>query len=144
MIAAALALLFASTQSPATPPEPPEMTLFGQCIARGNDTNATYSQCYGEAIAAADARLEQRFALLRDSVSDQSDPQGGTSARAAVETGQSLWRAFFAQACAHYWTAEYGSMHRSIIGPQCSLDILLERIGQIDRLLEAQESLAGE
>ncbi len=100
-------------------------TLDG-CLS-ATQTDPGYTDCYGSAIDRADKQLNVQWKKLMSIV-------GG----AKSEAGQSLikeqraWIAFKEESCNFYWGSNYGSMHRTIIGPSCRLNVYQSRIAQID------------
>ncbi|APG62917.1 hypothetical protein LPB140_09075 [Sphingorhabdus lutea] len=101
--------------------------ILAHCIETSRETSADYSQCYGAAIKRADDRLNIVYKNLMQNV-------GGKESEAGKDLlkEQRLWISFKQEACGLYWGSEFGSMHRSIIGPSCILNIVSSRVEQLE------------
>jgi uncharacterized protein YecT (DUF1311 family) len=113
------------------------------CLAAAQ-TNADYSACYATAVASADTLLNQqwRAILARYTPQQAGDSWPGqraqlTRVRARLVAEQRAWVAFKEASCQFYWEPAFGSMHRSIVGPSCRLEIYRSRIGQLQTILDA-------
>ena len=143
----------ASSSTPVAAPDvapdvAPERAELARCLDGGAVNNAQFQQCYTTAIAQADERMATRWnaLLTRLAPSPDGDPElnrrlaeFATQHRDALIAEQVLWTAFRTKACAIYWDEGLGSMHRSIVGPQCIFSVVEQRIVQIDDYLENLE-----
>lgn len=97
-------------------------------------TSLDYSACTSAAIARADARLNVQWRTLMGHL------KTGYSAkvRADLVQEQRAWITFKDKACLFYWNQpSFGSLHRSIEGPLCRLQIINERIADLDKIIIA-------
>lgn len=131
------------------PTRAPEQIALERCLDGGALNNAQFQQCYGTAITQAEERLNTRWGqlLTRLAPSPETDAdqarrlaEFATQHRDALISEQALWTAFRAKACNLYWDEGLGSMHRSIVGPQCIFNVIEQRIVQIDDYLENFET----
>lgn len=108
-----------------------------------------FQECYAAAITQADERLVTRWGQLLTRMAPSPDADAelnrrlaefATQHRDALISEQALWTAFRAKACNLYWDEGLGSMHRSIVGPQCIFNVVEQRIVQIDDYLENFET----
>ncbi|MEE9433026.1 MAG: lysozyme inhibitor LprI family protein [Sphingorhabdus sp.] len=142
----ALALLLVASVPAASEPAasktvaaPAADPLLEKCIKVSNGTNFEFQKCYGEALKRADERLNLVWKQALSDVGGR-DSEAGKS----LVDEQRAWITFKEKACGFYWTKEFGSMHRSIIGPSCALDIIRARIGQLDEISSFFEAYRGE
>lgn len=94
-------------------------------------TSLDQSTCMSAALARADARLNVKWRKL------MSHLKTGYSAkvRADLVQEQRAWIAFKDKACLFYWNQpSFGSLHRSIEGPSCRLQIINERIADLENI----------
>jgi uncharacterized protein YecT (DUF1311 family) len=127
VIALSLLALLAGGMDDAPVQTPPQIML-GQCLDDAIN-NADYGECYSAAIDKADGELNAVWKLLMAELSEQ--PEAGESLREE----QRKWIAFKEDSCSFYWDEGFGSMHRSIIGPACRLDVIEMRTGQLNAIL---------
>jgi uncharacterized protein YecT (DUF1311 family) len=113
------------------------------CLAAAQ-TSMDYSDCYTTAVNTADTMLNQqwRAVLARYTPQQAGDSWPGqhaqlTRVRARLVAEQRAWVAFKEASCQFYWEPAFGSMHRSIVGPSCRLEIYRSRIGQLQTILDA-------
>lgn len=142
-----LALILASTSpgvEPSVDPAPAlnnasEDSQLTLCIEESKGTNVEYSQCYADAMQRADVRLNAAWKVALGDVGGRDSDAGK-----ALVGEQRIWIAFKEQACNFYWTKDFGSLHRSIIGPACALDIVKARISQLEGISSFFERYRGE
>lgn len=127
MIALSLLALLAGGMDDAVVQSPAHIVL-SQCLDDAT-TNADYSQCYAAALDSADGELNAVWKLLMAELSDQPD------ARESLREEQRKWIVFKEESCSLYWHEGFGSMHRSIIGPACRLDVIETRTKQLNAIL---------
>jgi len=109
------------------------------CIKTSKGTNAEYRKCYGDGMQRADDRLNAVWKVALADVGGRNSDGG----RALVKE-QRIWIKFKEQACGFYWTRDFGSLHRSIIGPACALDIVKARISQLEDISSFFDRYRGE
>lgn len=110
-----------------------------KCINASKGTNVEYSKCYGAALQRADDRLNSAWEVALADVGGR-ESEGGK----ALVNEQRAWIKFKEQACRFYWTRDFGSLHRSIIGPDCALDIVKARISQLEDISSFYDRYRGE
>ncbi len=88
-------------------------------------TSMDFSECYSQAIAEADRALNAQWAEVVKLLSEYPDTLE------ALRIEQRKWISFKEEACGFYWGEGFGSMHRSIIGPDCHLRVIEDRTSQL-------------
>ena len=127
--------LLALLSAAATPTNEPDYRAALQaCIAASDETSAAYAQCYGDAIDAAHKILDNR----NDKLLAKFEEDDGVTAAFVAEMG--AWQDYREHACSFYWQTPYfGSMPRSIVGPNCVLNVVEARIKVLDDMLSQFE-----
>jgi len=112
----------------------PQDAALEACLAVA-DTSAAFSQCYSAAIERSDDTLNSRWKRVTSLLSDYPP-----EAKASLLNEQRAWIAFKDKSCEFYWGAGFGSMHRSLIGPACRLQIIDARIADLDTIITSLET----
>jgi uncharacterized protein YecT (DUF1311 family) len=101
------------------------------CLAKAvNDPE--FSACSGAALDRADARLNARWRILMDIM--KSDYNADDRSKTIEE--ERSWVAYKEKACQVYWDQlSFGSLHRTIEGPACILQVMNERIADINTMI---------
>ena len=132
-----LALLLSSTPVADAAPKPArEETEHGDkqldlCIYNSKGTNVEFSICYRDALQRADDKLNAIWKVALADVGGRTS-EGGK----ALVAEQRAWITFKEKSCDFYWAKDFGSLHRSIIGPSCRLDVVNARIKQLEDITD--------
>ena len=131
-----LALMMAAPD--ALPAKAPKSKL-ETCIDASRGTNHDFVKCYGAALKRADTKLNM---IWKQALTDVGGRESDGGKALVVE--QRAWIAFKEKACNFYWTKDFGSMHRSIIGPSCALSIINARIDQLEDITSHFSAYRGD